>query len=742
MANNLVRRRARAQYRIDRSNPLARGLKIAVVAGIPVNLCDNSPLTFVNSNTPTLSQSQGVRVTDTGGYQATAPTSASSPEAKYDVGNSTALVVGRQTSNANSCVMFCRGNGSTGPVWGVGMYSGSANGPLGWFGATSNTPLNADTTLNRDMNCAVASGNGSTMKIYWNGLLHQSLAYTPATVEYSPSTLRRVMFGSVSHTGVATTGQPAIGLWWDRVLSDAEVRLISADPWQVFAAQRKVNAAVSSATYGATRKNITRAKQPQQALKINPYWLSKGLRSVIMDNKLVYGKTISYPTASVNNSMSVGAAGRAISFSGTGYIQYADAVLSSAPCTRLAVIRPTDLSGGSTISSPGGGLSDIQFRVASGYVQTLLSGVSQIVSTSAPVISAGQLSTVGAICSSGRNEVWANGKLAASNSTTYGSTTAGTGWVIGARNTSVGEPFSGDIFLHIDFASPLSQADMQKLMNNPWQVFTPSTRRLAFATGVSSGGTTDGVGSSTAAATGSGVGQSTNTSVGSSAGTGLGSGVGSTGGSISSATASSTAAGAGAGVGSALIGSSAASSAVGAASGAALSLSGSTASSVAAAASAAAAQWIASVVAATSAAASGSGVGANGSSTPQYARPASDAAAGSWFSSLGGALSAAIDETVFDDGDYIKDCVPSVARVNLGAVTDPVSSSGHIVRYRAWSPSGGNLTVRLKQGATLIASWTHTGLSGTPATYAQTLTGVQADSITDYTALSVELEAA
>ncbi|MBA3355773.1 MAG: hypothetical protein H0U18_07510, partial [Pyrinomonadaceae bacterium] len=81
--------------------------------------------------------------------------------------------------------------------------------------------------------------------------------------------------------------------------------------------------------------------------------------------------------------------------------------------------------------------------------------------------------------------------------------------------------------------------------------------------------------------------------------------------------------------------------------------------------------------------------------------------------------------------------------VSLTNVTDPASSINHLVRYRIGkNTSGGDslqIDIRLKQGATLIASWART-VPDAPTTYTETLTAAQADSITDYTALNLEFE--
>ena len=93
----------------------------------------------------------------------------------------------------------------------------------------------------------------------------------------------------------------------------------------------------------------------------------------------------------------------------------------------------------------------------------------------------------------------------------------------------------------------------------------------------------------------------------------------------------------------------------------------------------------------------------------QKLAPVSDVAAGSWLPSSGSDLYAMVDETAYS--------------------------------YRLLAGSG-TIAVALKQGSTTIASWGPHSLTGSAQDFAQTLTGTQADSITDYSALRVEITSA
>lgn len=132
----------------------------------------------------------------------------------------------------------------------------------------------------------------------------------------------------------------------------------------------------------------------------------------------------------------------------------------------------------------------------------------------------------------------------------------------------------------------------------------------------------------------------------------------------------------------------------------------------------------------------------------QFARPSLDSTIGTFTSDSGGVVNIyqAIDETSPNDADYIRSAqAPSNAAyvTKLSSITDPLSSTGHIVRYRYQKDIAAgaqiNLTVELRQGyvtevsqGTLIASWSHTDIANGWTTASQTLSGAEADSITNY----------
>lgn len=136
----------------------------------------------------------------------------------------------------------------------------------------------------------------------------------------------------------------------------------------------------------------------------------------------------------------------------------------------------------------------------------------------------------------------------------------------------------------------------------------------------------------------------------------------------------------------------------------------------------------------------------------QFARPDADTTIGNFQDQAGGTTNIfqGIDEVGASDADYIRSPASPVNEVyvcRLSDVVDPVSSSNHIMRMRTAvdqaSQESLDFTQQLRQGytnegaqGTLIASQSRTGVTSTSfTTSTYTLSGAEADAITDYTAL-------
>jgi hypothetical protein len=127
--------------------------------------------------------------------------------------------------------------------------------------------------------------------------------------------------------------------------------------------------------------------------------------------------------------------------------------------------------------------------------------------------------------------------------------------------------------------------------------------------------------------------------------------------------------------------------------------------------------------------------------TNRYARPIADIKKGDWAPSAGTSLASMVGEAVLDLNNYIGATMPTSCEILLGPVAAPAPEAVKIVRYEAHSPDGGRLTVRLKQGSTVIASRYHADLPTVPGMHELLLTPTESAAITDYNHLSVELEA-
>jgi len=142
---------------------------------------------------------------------------------------------------------------------------------------------------------------------------------------------------------------------------------------------------------------------------------------------------------------------------------------------------------------------------------------------------------------------------------------------------------------------------------------------------------------------------------------------------------------------------------------------------------------------------------------PQFARPNADITDGNWLNDAGSAvdLFASIDEVTPSDTDFIESgLAPSsdAVAMHLSDPEDPQSSTGHIIRWRRGkNTSGGaqiDLTTQLRQGyvseasqGTLITSQSDANIPDAFTTTSYTLSGAEADSITNYADLQLRIVA-
>jgi hypothetical protein len=125
----------------------------------------------------------------------------------------------------------------------------------------------------------------------------------------------------------------------------------------------------------------------------------------------------------------------------------------------------------------------------------------------------------------------------------------------------------------------------------------------------------------------------------------------------------------------------------------------------------------------------------------QFARPTSDITTGSWTTTpLFSKTNDQSDATTITSPAATTEC-----ELALGDATDPALSTGHVLTVRCFatgSGAGEKLTWYLYQGAVLKATSAATTIargSGSIADYSYTLTGTEADAITDYTDLRIRM---
>ena len=131
-----------------------------------------------------------------------------------------------------------------------------------------------------------------------------------------------------------------------------------------------------------------------------------------------------------------------------------------------------------------------------------------------------------------------------------------------------------------------------------------------------------------------------------------------------------------------------------------------------------------------------------------FLRPDADSVDGNWTTESAGAdLWAAIDETSASDTDYIRSGTSptnDICRVTLSNPSGTVDTASAVTvryRYRKTGTDTMDLVVRLKEGTTTRATWTHSGIADTWVTAAQVLDAGVKSAITDWTNLLIEFEA-
>ena len=137
----------------------------------------------------------------------------------------------------------------------------------------------------------------------------------------------------------------------------------------------------------------------------------------------------------------------------------------------------------------------------------------------------------------------------------------------------------------------------------------------------------------------------------------------------------------------------------------------------------------------------------------QFARPSSDTLLSSWSNQAASTVTVytAINEVTQEDTSFVQSQLLPTSGLwyvtRLTSIGDPLTGDSHTVSYayeRSSEAGGGqcDLEVELREGfvstvtpGTSIASWTHTAISTSWTSAAQTLTTVQANLITQYSSM-------
>ena len=123
----------------------------------------------------------------------------------------------------------------------------------------------------------------------------------------------------------------------------------------------------------------------------------------------------------------------------------------------------------------------------------------------------------------------------------------------------------------------------------------------------------------------------------------------------------------------------------------------------------------------------------------QFSRPISDVDMSGWTCSTGTDKYALIDESVAnDDTDYIwrsaTHILPTDSTVGMSVVSDPLSSSGHVMRFRARLESAGSCTLQCDwvDTGSIVTTQNFTVNSTSYQDFSYTLSGAEADAIVNY----------
>ena len=216
---------------INWTNPITKGLIGVFLPTHTYNLVDK--VSLIDTGIVRSFNSSGVVISNNS-YLYPAPVNSSSPEAKFDSTVMSAVLVTRQAVGINSDFSFFRSNGSSNPTWGMGLNSGTFNGPyiaIGNYVSTFDTGISGWAISPHNI---LMTGDGTNLKVWSDGKYIGGASYGSASTQYNPASNRQVFFGILNGSWVAGYNRPAMGLYWNRPLTNNESILVSTNPWLIF----------------------------------------------------------------------------------------------------------------------------------------------------------------------------------------------------------------------------------------------------------------------------------------------------------------------------------------------------------------------------------------------------------------------------------------------------------------------------------------------------------------------------
>ena len=223
---------------INYNNPLTRGLVSAILPNLKMDVVTGNLLIGTRNTKATQYGVSTDPATSTVYMEITPPIDATSSTAlQYDIaGPISVFALCAQFTETNSGLTFGRYNGSSPPHYAVGLHGGSFDSPVAQLGSYSYAPAAADPLMVNKLHLVGVTGDGTTARLYYDGNLYNSGAYTPPTYVYNSTIHRTVIIGS-GGTGLAANTHCYLGLIWNRTLSAEEVKSLNSNPWQLFKAK-------------------------------------------------------------------------------------------------------------------------------------------------------------------------------------------------------------------------------------------------------------------------------------------------------------------------------------------------------------------------------------------------------------------------------------------------------------------------------------------------------------------------